>query len=72
MQRNVSHAMDKVLGIEMEPYVFYYHDDIIIAIDDFNLHLQKLKEVADKLRKANLSINLEKSRFCRSEITMLH
>jgi hypothetical protein len=53
--------MDKVLVIEMESYVFFYHDDIIVATNNFNLHFQKLKEVADKLRKANLSINLEKS-----------
>jgi hypothetical protein len=61
--------MDKVLGYEMEPNVFYYHDGIIMATDDFDLHLQYLNEVAEKLGKTNLSINLDKSRFCRSEIT---
>jgi hypothetical protein len=25
-------VIDKVLGIEMEPYVFYYHDDIIVIL----------------------------------------
>jgi RNase H-like domain found in reverse transcriptase/Integrase zinc binding domain/Reverse transcriptase (RNA-dependent DNA polymerase)/Integrase core domain len=65
----LTRIMDQVLGIEMEPYVFYYHDDIIIATDTFERHLEKLAEVAKKLKKANLSINLEKSQFCRPEIT---
>jgi RNase H-like domain found in reverse transcriptase/Integrase zinc binding domain/Reverse transcriptase (RNA-dependent DNA polymerase)/Integrase core domain len=65
----LTRIMDEVLGIEMEPFVFYYHDDIIIATDTFERHLEKLSEVASKLKKANLSINLQKSRFCRPEIT---
>jgi RNase H-like domain found in reverse transcriptase/Reverse transcriptase (RNA-dependent DNA polymerase)/Integrase zinc binding domain/Integrase core domain len=65
----LTRIMDQVLGIEMEPFVFYYHDDIIIATDTFERHIEKLNEVARKLREANLSINLQKSRFCRPEIT---
>jgi RNase H-like domain found in reverse transcriptase/Integrase zinc binding domain/Reverse transcriptase (RNA-dependent DNA polymerase)/Integrase core domain len=65
----LTRIMDQVLSIEMEPFVFYYHDDIIIATDTFDRHLEKLSEVANKLKGANLSINLEKSHFCRSELT---
>jgi RNase H-like domain found in reverse transcriptase/Integrase zinc binding domain/Reverse transcriptase (RNA-dependent DNA polymerase)/Integrase core domain len=65
----LTRIMDQVLGIEMEPFVFYYHDDIIVATDTFERHLEKLSEVATKLKKANLSINIEKSHFCRSEIS---
>jgi RNase H-like domain found in reverse transcriptase/Reverse transcriptase (RNA-dependent DNA polymerase) len=65
----LTRIMDQVLGIEMEPYVFYYQYDIIVATDTFDRHLKSLSEVANKLKKANLSINLEKSHFCRSEIS---
>jgi hypothetical protein len=63
----LTRIMDEVLGIEMELFVFYYHDDIIVATDTFDHHLEKLAEVPEKLKYANLSINLEKSRLCRSE-----
>lgn len=60
----LARLMDQVLGRgKLEPYVFVYLDDIIIVSESFEHHVQLLKEVADCLRKANLTINLEKSRF---------
>jgi Reverse transcriptase (RNA-dependent DNA polymerase) len=44
----LTRVMDKVLRIEMEFYVFYYHDDIIVATDNFDLHLKYLNVVAEK------------------------
>lgn len=51
--------------------VYCYVDDIIICSSDFQTHLLLLKRVFDKLKEANLSINLAKSKFFRSSIKYL-
>lgn len=63
--------MDKVLGVDLQPYVFVYLDDILIATDSFEKHIEILKEVASRLKMANLSVNIDKSKFCVSEIKYL-
>ena len=64
--------MDQVLGYgELEPRVFVYLDDIVIASDTFDEHIESLKEVARRLREANLLINIEKSKFCVPELPYL-
>lgn len=69
---SLSRLMDKVLGYgELEPNVFVYLDDIVIASNTFEEHLRSLKDVARRLREANLSINLEKSKFCVPELPYL-
>lgn len=68
----LSRLMDRVLGgTEMEPHVFVYLDDIIIVSQTFQEHLSKLREVAARLNAANLSINIQKSKFCVSEVPYL-
>lgn len=68
----LSRLMDQVLGYgELEPNVFVYLDDIIIVSNTFEEHLQSLKEVARRLKAANLSINVEKSKFCIPELPYL-
>lgn len=66
-----SQLMNYVLGFDMEPYVFVYIDDIVIATSTFEEHLFYLKKVAERLAKANLSININKSKFCVPEIHYL-
>lgn len=68
----LSRLMDRVLGYgELEPNVFVYLDDIVIANDTFEDHLRCLREVAKRLKAANLSINVEKSKFCVPELPYL-
>lgn len=55
--------MDRVLGFDMEPYVFVYLDDIVVATDDFEQHLKFLEQIADRLSNAGLSVNIDKSQF---------
>lgn len=69
--QNMSKLMDLVLGFDLEPKVFVYLDDIIIATDDFDEHLEMIKAVADRLRKVNLTINIEKSKFCVPKLQYL-
>lgn len=60
--------MDKVMGNDLRESVFVYIDDLLIVSPDFDSHLEILRKVAERLRKANLTINLSKSHFMRSEI----
>lgn len=60
--------MDSVLGFDMEPFVFAYLDDIVVATDDLRTHLFYLKETARRLNEAELTINLQKSEFCIPQI----
>ncbi|XP_029732414.2 uncharacterized protein LOC109415089 [Aedes albopictus] len=59
------------LFADLEPRVFHYLDDIIICSRTFEEHLEMLAEVAARLRRANLTISPEKSKFCREEIKYL-
>lgn len=63
--------MDRVLGADLQPHVFVYLDDIVVATNTFEEHIKMLKEVSKRLRDANLGINLEKSKFCVPQIKYL-
>lgn len=66
-----SRLMDRVLGADLEPFVFAYLDDIVVACDDFDQHCKLLEEVALRLKAANLTISPEKSKFCCPKIKYL-
>jgi len=61
--------MDRVLaGL---PYVFCYLDDIIIASQTDEQHLQHLRQVFSRLRDAGLVINREKCVFAAASVDFL-
>lgn len=66
-----SRLMDAVLGYDMEPMVFCYLDDIVCATETFEEHVYCLKQIAKRLRKANLTISIAKSKFCVKELKYL-
>lgn len=63
--------MDKVIPTELREWVFVYIDDLLVVSQTFEDHLKRLKIVAKCLREANLTINLQKSNFCTTEIRYL-
>lgn len=63
--------MDQVIPAHLRTRVFVYLDDLLILSDDFDSHLLLLQEIALCLRRANLTINISKSKFCMKEITYL-
>lgn len=63
--------IDRILGPELEPYVFVYLDDIIVVTQTFEKHIEMLTEVFKRLKKANLTLSKEKCCFCRPELTYL-
>lgn len=63
--------VDSVIGCDLEPNVFIYLDDIIVATDTFEEHIKMLATIADRLTKAGLTISPEKSRFCMKRLSYL-
>lgn len=63
--------MDLVIGPSLEPYVFYYLDDIIVCTPDFNTHIDVLSKLHTKLKEANLTVNFKKCHFCRPSLNFL-
>ena len=63
--------LDRILGPELEPHVFVYLDDVIIASSTFSDHLKHLGEVFRRLRAARLKLNPDKCHFCRTELKYL-
>lgn len=63
--------MVRVLGNDLEPFVFCYMDDILILAKTVQQMLELIKEVASRLTKAKLSINMSKSRFFAKNIKYL-
>lgn len=63
--------IDEVIGIDLEPYVFVYLDDIILCTASFEKHIEVLTEVMRRLRRASLTLNREKCQFCKSELKYL-
>lgn len=62
--------VDKLLG-NVDHRIFAYLDDIIIVSNTFEEHVSLLLRVLDKLRKAGLTVNLEKCEFFRSQLKYL-
>lgn len=69
--QTMSRLMDKVIPSKFRENVFVYLDDLLVCSADFEVHLKLLSEVAVCLRKANLTINIGKSKFCEKEIKYL-
>lgn len=63
--------IDSVIGGDLEPHVFVYLDDVIVITSSFKHHLEVLREIFKRLRSANVTLNLEKCRICRSELRYL-
>lgn len=63
--------MDKVIPHQLKDNVFTYLDDLLVISSTFEEHLRLLTEVAECLKKANLTIGLKKSQFCFQELKYL-
>lgn len=69
-----SQALSRVMNhifIDLESKIFVYLDDLVIVTDSFQEHLTLLKEVARRLTAAGLTINAEKTTFCRKSLKYL-
>lgn len=65
--QRLSQLMDKVVPTSLRDRVFVYLDDLLVVSKNFSEHITLLTEVANRLNKAGLTINISKSRFCCKE-----
>jgi len=63
--------VDLVIPYQLKTHVLVYLDDILVLSNSLEDHLLHLFEVAILLRKAGLTINLQKSQFCLKRIDYL-
>lgn len=63
--------MDKVIPANIREFVFVYLDDLLVCSPDFKSHMELLQVVADCLKRAKLTINVGKSKFCYREVKYL-
>lgn len=63
--------VDMVIGCDLEPFVFVYLDDIIVATDTFQKHFEILRKLSERISSAGLTISVTKSRFCMKSLKYL-
>lgn len=69
--QSMCRLMDLTIPSSMRDHVFVYIDDLLVVSADLETHLERLKIVAQSLRKANLTINVDKSKFVMRTIKYL-
>lgn len=55
-----SRVMNSILGNDLEPHVFHYLDDIIVATQDFDHMISLIETIAQRLTSNGLTINPDK------------
>lgn len=69
--QTMTRLMDKVIPPHLRTKVFVYLDDLLLITETFEEHLELLHEIALCIRKAKLTINIEKSKFVIKEVKYL-
>ena len=64
-------VMSKALGRLIGAICFCYIDDIIIFSKDSKTHLERLRIIFDRLRRANLKLQTVKCHFLKDRIKFL-
>lgn len=63
--------IDATLRPDLDPYLFAYLDDIIIVTQTFEKHLKVVDSALKRLYEAGITVNQEKSQFCRPALKYL-
>lgn len=63
--------MDQLIPNDLRHSVFGYLDDLVIVSENFEGHLEILVRIASQFRKANLTLNISKSKFCVTKANYL-
>lgn len=69
--QSMCRLMDMVIPSSMRDFIFVYIDDLLVVASNFDTHIERLTLVANCLRQANLTINVDKSKFCMRQIKYL-
>lgn len=63
--------VDQIIPSDLRHCVFGYLDDLVIVSEDFESHIGVLIRIASEFRKANLTLNITKSKFCVTKVNFL-
>jgi len=63
--------LDNVLGPEVFQFTAVYVDDIHITCTSFEEHIYHLEKIFERFDQFNVTVNLQKSQFLRSQIIFL-
>jgi len=55
--------MDKVIPAALRDNVFVYLDDLLVCSPTFEAHMDMLSQLSACLQRAELTINVDKSKF---------
>ncbi|XP_043064101.1 uncharacterized protein LOC122320091 [Drosophila ficusphila] len=69
--QTMTRLMDKVIPPELRNEVFVYLDDLLVVSDTFETHMKVLDAVADQIKAAGLTLNVEKRKFCMRSVKYL-
>jgi len=64
-------CIDYILGPLLHTFEKIYVDDIIITSESIEEHYEHIYTVLDKFKQHNITVNLEKSQFFRTEVKFL-
>lgn len=64
-------GMDMVLGPLVHKFVTIYIDDILITSENTEQHYQHIREVLERFKKFNVTVNLAKCQFFQQEVSFL-
>lgn len=63
--------MDEIIPTDLRHCVFGYLGDLVIVSEDFHSHIEVLLRLSNQFRKANLTLNVSKSKFCVTQTNFL-
>jgi len=63
--------MDKAIPATLRENVFVYLDDLLVSSPTFEAHIDMLSQVSACLQRAELTINVDESKFCYSQARYL-
>lgn len=69
--QTICRLVDQLIPPDLKTCVFGYLDDVCIVSEDFDKHLTVLMRLAAEFRRANLTLNVSKSRFCVTQVGYL-
>jgi len=64
-------ALDTIFRDEINDFLLLYVDDMLCQSDSFEEHMKHLEQIFKKFSDSGMTINFEKSSFCRKEVTFL-
>jgi len=63
--------MDYILGPVLHTFVIVYFDDILITSESMEEHYEHICTILEKFKQYNITVNLEKCQFFRTEVKFL-